>query len=428
MAHTNRHFRYFWRQFSKDTILYTEMVMADRIAELKDDPYTLAGYFDYNVVVENPLVLQLGQLSLYCIICTCILLIMHLFNYPGGNDPTILKQVVQIAQTWGFRHFNLNCGCPSNIVATESIMGAAMMLDPELTAECCAAMMEVYTDSTTPSASLSTSSSPNSTPTSTAADTVSVPFLSVKCRIGVNDSDSYEELGHFINTIYTRSNVARFQIHARKALLNLSTLDNRAIPPLRYDYVYRLITDFPHLQFELNGGVESMSDMLYHYQQAPGLSGVMVGRACVNDPYHWSHIDSALQLINSPTEYPSTTCSIEQVLSSIYDCNNSIPPSRGEILDNYMKHCQEQHSRNANIPRDVLLAPVYNLFAGEPCCDKFRRSLKKLKTNDPLCILKYALTLVPEEVLSQRAVSDLTKVFYHEKMPKVSAPMHSRVL
>ena len=239
--------------------------MADRIAELKDDPYTLAGYFDYNVVVENPLVLQLGQLSLYCIICTCILLIMHLFNYPGGNDPTILKQVVQIAQTWGFRHFNLNCGCPSNIVATQSIMGAAMMLDPELTADCCAAMMEVYIDPASPS-----SSSPSldirtaSTPTSAPNDINCPPFLSVKCRIGVNDNDSYEELGHFINTIHTRSNVTRFQIHARKALLNLPTLDNRAIPPLRYDFVYRLITDFPHLQFELNGGVESMSDMLYH--------------------------------------------------------------------------------------------------------------------------------------------------------------------
>ena len=336
---------------------------------------------------------------------------MHLFNLPGGNDPTILKRAVQIAQTWGFRHFNLNCGCPSNIVATESIMGAAMMLDPELTAECCAAMMEVYTDSTAPSTSPS-SSAPNSPPISD-DNSNSPPFLSVKCRIGVNDNCSYEELGHFINTIYTRSNVTRFQIHARKALLNLSTLDNRAIPPLRYDYVYRLITDFPHLQFELNGGVESMSDMLYHYQQAPGLSGVMVGRACVNHPYHWSHIDSALHLINSPTGYPSSACSIEQVLSSIYDCNNKTPPTRGEILDIYMRHCQDQYTRNTNIPRDVLLAPVYNLFTGEACCDKFRRSLKKLKTNDPLCILKYALTLVPEEVLSQRgsgAGSDLKRV------------------
>ena len=409
--------------------------MADRIVELKDDPYTLAGYFDYNEVVENPLVLQLGQsLLLHCVRCTCILLILYLCNLTGGNDPTILKQAVHIAQTWGFRHFNLNCGCPSNIVATESIMGAAMMLDPELTAECCAAMMEVYTESTASSTSSpSLDITPNSTPTSTSVDTNSLPFLSVKCRIGVNDHDSYEQLGHFINTIYTRSNVTRFQIHARKALLNLSTLDNRAIPPLRYDYVYRLITDFPHLQFELNGGVESMSDMLYHYQQAPGLSGVMVGRACVNHPYHWSHIDRALHLINSPTDYPSTTASIEQTLSSIYDCDehyNYTPSSRGEILDNYMRHCQEQYARNANIPRDILLAPVYNLFAGEACCDKFRRSLKKLKTNDPLCILKYALTLVPEEVLSQRggAGNDLTRVFYHEKMPRVSAPMHSRVL
>ena len=74
MAHTNRHFRYFWRQFSKDTILYTEMVMADRIVELKDDPYILAGYFDFNEVVENSLVLQLGQSSFYCITCVSKLL------------------------------------------------------------------------------------------------------------------------------------------------------------------------------------------------------------------------------------------------------------------------------------------------------------------------------------------------------------------
>ena len=158
MAHTNRHFRSFMRTFSQDAVLYTEMVCADELSRTSTFEH-LEKHLGFSPVVEEPLVLQLG-----------------------GRNPKTLAYAVDLASssTWGYRRFNLNCGCPSNAVASDHAMGAAMMLEPLLTAECCAAMRE---------ADQSGQGGDN---------------ISVKCRIGVDDFDSYEFLQNFIHIVSTQ--------------------------------------------------------------------------------------------------------------------------------------------------------------------------------------------------------------------------------
>ena len=156
MAHTNRHFRSFIRTFSQDAVLYTEMVCADDLTPTST-PEQLEKHLGFSSVVEEPLVLQLG-----------------------GRNPKTLAYAVDLASSWGYRRFNLNCGCPSTAVASEHAMGAAMMLEPLLTAECCAAMRE---------ADRSGQMGDN---------------ISVKCRIGVDDHDSYAFLQNFIHIVSTQ--------------------------------------------------------------------------------------------------------------------------------------------------------------------------------------------------------------------------------
>jgi tRNA-dihydrouridine synthase A len=116
----------------------------------------------------------------------------------------------------------------------------------------------------------------------------------VKCRIGVNDQDSYQELTRFIDTVSSKGDVNHFIVHARKAILdaNFSPDDNRKIPPLKYDYVYDLVRDFPNLQFTINGGVGNLNET--KSQLSRGVHGVMVGRQAVNHPFHWRHVDSQI--------------------------------------------------------------------------------------------------------------------------------------
>jgi tRNA-dihydrouridine synthase A len=114
---------------------------------------------------------------------------------------------------------------------------------------------------------------------------------SVKCRIGVDELDSYQYLSDFIHTVSTKGNVSHFIIHARKAILgqSFSPHQNRTVPALNYPCVYQLIKDFPYLQFTLNGGVVTYEDMLMH--EAHGVHGIMIGRGVIRDPYFYRHVD-----------------------------------------------------------------------------------------------------------------------------------------
>jgi tRNA-dihydrouridine synthase A len=223
MDRTDRHFRYFMRQITRRTLLYTEMVTSAAIFH-GDHAHLLA--FS---ATEKPLALQVG-----------------------GDDPKTLATCAQIAEDMGYDEINLNVGCPSDRVQSGNF-GACLMAQPELVADCVAAMQQV----------------------------VHIP-VTVKHRIGINEQDRYEDMAHFVQ-IVAAAGCERFTVHARKAWLKgLSPKENRDIPPLRYDDVYRLKQEFPHLVIEINGGIQTLAQAQAHLAQ---VDAVMIGRAAYDNPY-----------------------------------------------------------------------------------------------------------------------------------------------
>ena len=219
---TTRHCRYFHRQFSKNALLYTEMVTAPAIIHAKYD------HLDFDLQ-ENPVALQLG-----------------------GSDPAQLKHCAKLAEERGYHEINLNVGCPSDRVQN-GMFGACLMGNAQLVADCIKAMR----------------------------DGVSIP-VTVKTRSGIDDQDSYEFLCDFINTVSGKGECEMFIIHARKAWLSgLSPKENREIPPLDYPRVYQLKRDFPHLKMSINGGIKSLEEAKAHLEH---MDGVMVGREAYQNP------------------------------------------------------------------------------------------------------------------------------------------------
>ena len=229
MDRTDRHFRYFMRQITRKTLLYTEMITSQAI--LHGDRNKLLG-FDPE---EKPLSLQIG-----------------------GDNPQLLAQCAKIAQDMGYDEVNLNVGCPSNRVQSGNF-GACLMAQPELVADCVAAMQAA----------------------------VKIP-VTVKHRIGIDSCDRYEDMVNFVTTVAS-AGCRRFTVHARKAWLQgLSPKDNRTIPPLRYDDVYRLKQDCPQLWIEINGGIKTLAHTRIHLQQ---VDAVMIGRAAYDTPYMFALAD-----------------------------------------------------------------------------------------------------------------------------------------
>ena len=223
MDWTDRHCRHFHRLMSRHALLYTEMVTA--AAVVHGDTARLLAYGQD----EHPVALQLG-----------------------GSDPALLAEATRIAADMGYDEVNLNCGCPSDRVQSGRF-GAILMTEPDLVADCVAAMQAV-TD---------------------------VP-VTVKCRIGVDDQDPATVLPDFLTRVGA-AGVTRFTIHARKAWLQgLSPKENRDIPPLDYDLVHAMKARFPRLHLSLNGGIDSLDQV--QAQLDAGLDGVMVGRAAYHDP------------------------------------------------------------------------------------------------------------------------------------------------
>ncbi|MFK8182296.1 MAG: tRNA dihydrouridine(20/20a) synthase DusA [Phormidesmis sp.] len=229
MDRTDRHYRYFMRQITSHTLLYTEMVtsMAIRHGDLEK----LLG-FD---ATENPLVLQVG-----------------------GDDPPSLAHCARMAAEFGYSGVNLNVGCPSDRVKSGNF-GACLMAQPERVADCITAMMGAS----------------------------SLP-VSVKHRIGIDDLDRYEDMAHFVDVV-SATGCQQFSVHARKAWLQgLSPKDNRTIPPLRYGDVHRLKQDFPHLQIEINGGFKTLAQAK---AQLNKVDAVMIGRAAYDTPFIFATAD-----------------------------------------------------------------------------------------------------------------------------------------
>ena len=229
MEWTDRHCRYFLRQISCHCRLYTEMVTS--AALLRGDPQRLLAFHP----AEHPLALQLG-----------------------GSDPVELAQAARLGEAYGYDEINLNLGCPSDRVRSGRF-GACLMAEPERVADCVSAMTA----------------------------SVAVP-VTVKTRIGIDGQDSYTALAAFVERL-AGAGCRTFIVHARKAILKgLSPKENRSIPPLRYDVVYRLKNEFPWLTIVLNGGIRQLDEAVVHRGH---VDGVMLGREAYHNPFVLSHVD-----------------------------------------------------------------------------------------------------------------------------------------
>jgi tRNA-dihydrouridine synthase A len=231
MDWTDRHCRAFHRQLSRRTLLYTEMITARAL--LHGDADRLLRH----AAAERPLALQLG-----------------------GSVPAELAEAVRIARGRGFCEINLNVGCPSDRVQ-EGAFGACLMRDPELVADCAAAMIEAA---------------------GTKDDQITDrPEITVKCRIGVDEQDPELALPALLDAC-AAAGVRSFAVHARKAWLEgLSPKENRTVPPLDHDLVRRVRAARPELEIVLNGGIGSLDEAVGHLA---AFDGVMIGRAAYHDP------------------------------------------------------------------------------------------------------------------------------------------------
>lgn len=228
---TDRHCRYFHRLLSRQALLYTEMVTTGAL--IHGD---VARHLRFDAQ-EQPVALQLG-----------------------GSEPADLAHCARLGAQWGYSEINLNCGCPSERVQ-RGAFGACLMAEPKLVADCVKAMVDV----------------------------VAVP-VTVKHRIGIDQVESYDFVRDFVGTV-SQAGSRTFIVHARNAWLKgLSPKDNREIPPLRYEWAYRLKRDFPELVIVLNGGVTTTEQVQMHLAQ---LDGVMLGREAYHNPWWLSEWDSA---------------------------------------------------------------------------------------------------------------------------------------
>lgn len=232
---TDRHYRYFMRKITKQTILYSEMIVADAIIHGNKNHL-----LTYNQE-EHPLIVQLG-----------------------GSDPDKLVLASKICEDYGYDGINLNVGCPSDRVKSGNF-GACLMNDAKLVGTCLQAMQ----------------------------NNVSIP-VTIKHRIGLGHTQSYDFLKEFVETIHSYG-VNDFIVHARNAILEgLNPKQNREIPPLNYDFVYQLKSELPHLNIMINGGIKTIEEVKTHLQY---VDGVMIGREAYYNPYLFHEIEK--EILNS---------------------------------------------------------------------------------------------------------------------------------
>ncbi len=314
MDWTDRHCRYFHRLLAPSAVLYTEMVTTGAV--LHGDRERLLGFS----AAEHPLALQLG-----------------------GSDPAELAEATEIAVARGYDEVNLNVGCPSDRVQ-RGRFGACLMLEPGLVSECVAAMRRGVT----------------------------VP-ITVKCRLGVDECDSYEYFSAFVRAV-ADAGVRVFAVHARKAWLSgLSPKENREIPELRYDWVYRLKDENPELTVLLNGGVSSADEMSRHLQH---VDGVMLGRAAYHDPW------------------VLTSC--QRRLDPAW-----APPSRSGVVAAIADYAERESQHG--VPVKAISRHVLGLFHGQPGARLWRRHIAE-NAHRPSAdhrLFEQALALL-EEVAGQR--------------------------
>ena len=288
MDWTDSHCRAFHRVLAPHARLYSEMVHAnavihgDRARLMAMDPS------------EHPVALQLG-----------------------GSEPAFLAQSARIGAEAGFDEINLNCGCPSDRVQAGRF-GACLMREPQLVADSVAAMIAAVPD---------------------------VP-ITVKCRLGVDDDHEWERFLAFIDTI-AEAGCRTFVVHARNAWLQgLSPKENREVPPLRYDWAYRLKRERPALQVMVNGGIADSGEATAHLAH---VDGAMLGRAAYHTPYLLHELDVAWFGGEQRT--------------------------RGELLRAYRPYVEAQLARGVFLKH--IVRHILGLFAGQPGGRAFRQVLSE---------------------------------------------------
>jgi tRNA-dihydrouridine synthase A len=251
---------------------------------------------DFNKSIESPVALQLG-----------------------GSNPDELAKCSEIAESMGYDEINLNLGCPSERVQKGSF-GACLMIEPNLVQRCLNAMKQ----------------------------SVSIP-VTAKCRTGIDKIEDYDFLQSFVEGI-ANQNIATIIIHARNAILKgLSPRQNRTIPPLKYDYVYRIKEDFPELEIIINGGINSLIEAKDHLQN---VDGVMLGRAPYDNPMMLDDVDS--EIFGEPKK---------QIL-------------RLDILKEYLTYLEELN--DPKIRLNQVLKHIYGLNKGLKNARKYRYEINQI--------------------------------------------------
>ena len=282
---TYMHFRVFMRILAPNVLLYTEMQTTGAV---EFNPQRALEHCD----LEHPIALQLG-----------------------GSDRTALARSTQIAEVSGFAEVNLNLGCPSDRVQAGRF-GACLMAEPQIVNDCISAMK----------------------------DTVSIP-VSAKIRIGIDEQDSYQHFADFAHGL-VHAGCDKIIIHARKAWLNgLSPKQNRTIPPLHYDYVYRLKKELPNFPIVINGNIQTREEVNHHLST---VEGVMLGRVCYQNPYRLAEINKDL--------YPET-----------------LILNRDAVLQRYLTYVTEVYRKGERLSQ--FIKPLLNLTHGLPGARLWREKL-----------------------------------------------------
>ena len=291
MQCTDIHDRYLMRLITKKSFLYTEMVTTGAIIH-----GNATHQLDFNKSIESPVALQLG-----------------------GSNPDELAKCSEIAENMGYDEINLNLGCPSERVQKGSF-GACLMIEPKLVQRCLNAMKQ----------------------------SVSIP-VTAKCRTGIDKIEDYDFLQSFVEGI-ANQNISTIIIHARNAILKgLSPRQNRTIPPLKYDYVYRIKEDFPELEIIINGGIDSLTEAKDHLQN---VDGVMLGRAPYDNPMMLDDVDS--EIFGEPKK---------QIL-------------RLDILKEYLTYLEELD--DPKIRLNQVLKHIYGLNKGLKNARKYRYEINQI--------------------------------------------------
>ena len=285
---TDRHERFFLRLISKNVLLYTEMIVSEAIS--RGDKNKLLA-FNIN---EKPLDLQIG-----------------------GSSPKLLAEASKNGEEFGYDEINLNLGCPSRKVEKNKF-GACLMKEPNLVADCLSQMQS----------------------------SCKLP-ITIKTRIGYDNVEDYENLFKFIETL-RNTGVKTFIIHARKAILGKFTpKQNLNIPPLKYDFVYKLKKDFPNEEIIINGGITSTEQIKEHLKN---VDGVMMGRSIYHSPYLLADIEK-----------------------EIFKNENVL--SRHQVMENLIPYVKEEIKKGTKL--NQVLRHTLGLFHGQTGSSHWKRYLSK---------------------------------------------------